>query len=516
MDYFHRKRQDVIMEPYLLGTDIGTGSTKTVALSFSGKILHTGQHSYSTHHPRPEYSEQDPTDILDAFIQAVSGTVEAMGHPPSGISFSAVMHSLLAVDQKGQPLTPLLIWSDARSRLIADEIRSTPEARAIYEATGTPLHSMSPLCKIIWIRKFQPGIFASTYKFISIKEYVWNWLFETFQVDHSLASATGLFNIDSLAWHSASLSLAGINQGHLSQPVPTSFVQTGLKEATASLLKIPSHTPFCIGASDGCLANLGTHSLGGGSAAITIGTSGAVRVASPIPIRNFERMSFNYILDEKTFICGGPTNNGGNIIQWLQEKFLERPYTQGADYTQLFSSVEHTPPGAEGLVFLPYIHGERAPVWDEESSGVFLGIKPCHTQAHFLRAALEGVCFGLKQILESMETRSQTISQINASGGFVHSASWVQILADITGKKVLVGQQEDASATGAALLGLTALQLSNPDNSPPTNGPFIMPRQEYAEVYRLGFEVYRSIYPLLKDSMHLLDTMAVEPEKRPR
>jgi gluconokinase len=356
----------------------------------------------------------------------------------------------MAVNEKGEPLSNLVIWSDSRSTEIAKQLRKDKAGQSIYMATGTPLHAMSPLCKIIWWRENQIEIFSKTYKFISIKEYIWYKLFNEFIIDHSIASATGLFNIDTLSWNSESLAIAQINSNKLSFPVPTDHYRKGISSEACKLSGLTSLIPVCIGASDGCLANLGTNSLREGVAAITIGTSGAVRIASRLPIRNPATMSFNYILDKEYFICGYPINNGGNIMEWLIRDFLDNQVSGPDQYTSLFDMIHKIPAGSEGLIFLPYIFAERAPVWDEEASGVFIGIRSKHTRAHFIKAIIEGVCYALKNVLALIERSSSEVKEIHASGGFIKSNGWVQLLADVTGKPIVIVEREDASAIWAA------------------------------------------------------------------
>ena len=160
--------------------------------------------------------------------------------------------------------------------------------------------------------------------------------------------------------------------------------------SVAALLNIPATTPFCIGASDGCLANIGSYSIEPGTAALTIGTSGAVRIASPKPIFNFSAMTFNYVLDEKMFICGGPVNNGGNVVSWLFKTFMNNSNPSEKDYADFFKTIDTVPAGSNGLIFLPYLYGERAPVWDEQACGVFLGIKSYPLNRAFFQSGFRG------------------------------------------------------------------------------------------------------------------------------
>jgi gluconokinase len=493
------------MKQRVIGIDIGTGSTKAVAIDANGKVIAASQSYYATDNPKPGYSEQDPETIWQAFVKCIHEIVKKLKHVPISVSLSSAMHSLVVMDSNNKAITPLITWADTRSENIAEEIRSSAKGEKIYRATGTPIHSMSPLCKIKWIKENEPEIFSKAFKFISIKEFIWHRLFNNYEIDFSIASATGLFNIEKLQWNKPSLNLCGITSSFLSKPVFTNFIRKDLNKSIVAILKIPADTTFCIGASDGCLANIGTNAIKPGIAALTIGTSGAVRIACNKPLVNYDAMLFNYILDDKTFISGGPVNNGGDVVEWLFTVFLNNKHPSKKDYTNFFKLVKKVPAGCNGLLFLPYIYGERAPVWDEKASGVFLGIKSYHTTAHFLRAALEGICFALKNILEIIETSTIPATQLNVSGGFVHSKIWVQILADITGKKLCLVQTEDASSIGAALLYMKASKKIDEYSSLRLNKVLISPLANNCIVYKKYYSVFKSLYGPLKNSMHTLN-----------
>ncbi|HEY9194856.1 MAG TPA: gluconokinase, partial [Mucilaginibacter sp.] len=383
------------MQPYILGIDIGTGSTKAVAVTLTGEALGITQEHYPINSPQPGYSEQDPLLIWQAFITCFKKNVAAIGYAPQAVSFSSAMHSLMPVDEAGDPLAPMITWADSRSEDIALDLRKSAEGEMIYRITGTAIHAMSPLCKLIWLRDNNPLLFARTYKFIGIKEFIWFKLFHDFQVDYSLASATGLFDILKLDWSVEACKIAGILSTRLSTPVNTTYYRDDLREDAANLLGIQAGIRFVAGASDGCCANLGSHTIGAGIAALTIGTSGAVRITSAKPIYNYSGMTFNYLLDENTYVCGGAVNNGGIAVNWLLKNFLEKDNLTPADYVGLFGAIDTVAAGSNGLLFLPYLYGERAPIWDTKTSGAFFNIKPAHNRSYFLRSALEGVCYAL-------------------------------------------------------------------------------------------------------------------------
>jgi len=481
---------------YVLGIDIGTGSTKAVAVDLKGNSFADAQQHYPFNAPKPGYHEQDPEQIWQALVESIKGIIAQTGSQPKAISLSSAMHSFIAVDKNGNALAPMMTWADNRSAEIAIDVRASNLGMSIYKATGTPIHSMSPLCKLIWLRENDPELFHKAHKFISIKEYIWHKLFNEFVIDYSIASSTGLFNITNFEWHEEALKLAEIKADAVSKPVSTDYSKT-----SSALDFLNKNVPFVIGASDGCLANLGSMATEPGIAAMTIGTSGAVRVASNKPLPNTEAMTFSYILDKNTYICGGPINNGGVAMQWWVKNTAGANATE-KDYEHIFSQIEKVPAGSNGLIFLPYLTGERAPIWDSESCGNFFGVKLQHTQADFSRAVLEGICFAMRDVLDAVQENSEPIKQINISGGFTKSEIWVQTLADITGKKLAILQADDASAVGAAFIALKLIGALKEYPKASDDLIIYQPNPGNRDVYSRNFSIYKQLYTDLKATMH--------------
>lgn len=481
---------------YVLGIDIGTGSVKAVAVDLKGNSFADAQQYYPFNSPKPGYHEQDPEQIWQGFTESIKDIIAKTGSQPLAISLSSAMHSFIAVDNNGNALAPMMTWADNRSAEIAVKLRATEQGMLIYKATGTPIHSMSPLCKLIWLKENDPNLFHKVHKFISIKEFIWHKLFSEFTIDYSIASSTGLFNITKFDWHEDALKLAGIATDMLSKPVATDYAKTG-----SSLAFLDKNIPFIIGASDGCLANLGSMATEPGIAAMTIGTSGAVRVASSKPLPNTDAMTFSYILDKNTYICGGPINNGGVAMQWWV-KNATGPKATEKDYEHVFNQIAKVSAGSNGLIFLPYLTGERAPIWDSESCGNFFGIRLQHTQTDFSRAVLEGICFAMRDVLDAVQENSEPITQINISGGFTKSEIWVQTLADITGKRLVILQADDASAVGAAFIALKVIDVMK--DYPKASNDLIIyePHSANRDIYNSNFGIYKQLYADLKATMH--------------
>lgn len=490
------------MEPYVIGIDLGTGSAKALAMTPSGKIVDSAQVSYPIVEPQPGFQEQAPELIWQAFVKCISGICGRMQKAPAAISLSSAMHSVIPVDTHNNPLMNMIIWADNRSASIARSIHQSPLGKNIYEETGTPIHAMTPLCKIRWLSEHAPETFTATAKFVSIKEYVWFKLFNVYEADYSIASATGLMDIDQLSWYQPSLATASIREDQLSTLVNTNHQRCCADKSLLSEMDINADTPFFIGASDGCLANIGSFATDEGDMALTIGTSGAVRVTRKKPMLNFKAMTFNYRLDESTYVCGGPINNGGIALKWYAEKLLGKKLDTVSDYAILLEGLKKTQPGADGLIFLPYVLGERAPIWKSEASGVFFGIRTHHEQAHFTRAVVEGISTSLYDIAHNMIETGLDITRINVSGGFVHSEEWLQLLADIFGKKVCLINTADASAIGAAFLAMKHLgMISSYQQLKPKQIREFFPNDSHMTTYLELFRRYRKLFEAVSDEM---------------
>jgi gluconokinase len=362
------------------------------------------------------------------------------------------------------------------------------------------------------LREQQPAVFAAAAKFISIKEFIFYRLFGQYLIDYSIASCTGLFDVYAKTWYAPALQAAGITAAHLSQPVSTTHIVTGLKPDWAMQLGIDPEIPFIIGASDGCLANVGSNATHPGDMAITIGTSGAVRMITNEPAYDEQERIFNYILTDDLYVSGGAINNGVVVLKWYTENFLQRSFTSAKDIAWFVEQAAQAPAGADGLIFLPYLLGERAPVWDATAKGVFFGMHAGHKQAHCMRAIVEGINYALYQVASSVQQTVGDIKGIYASGGFINSPLWLQWLADVFGREISVINKEDASSIGAALLGLQATGVLQYNQTP---GFFhiqqqFQPQMAQHAIYQQYYTVYNSLYPALQPAFQTLNNIRLQ------
>ncbi len=451
--------------PLLLGVDIGTTNLKLLAMHADTlAIVAQVTKPVETFSPKPNYAEQNPEAIWHLLLAGLSELQPLLANAGGAIHalcFSTAMHSLLAVDEAEKPLTNALIWADNRATEQATTLKKNHGD--LYKTIGVPLHPMLPLCKLAWFARHEPRLLKRAARWISIKEFIWHKLTGHHEVDYSMAAATGLFDSQTRTWHPPALALAGVRAEQLSRPVGTTCTRIG---AGPPLPGLSAETWLVIGASDGCLANLGAGGMAPGITTITIGTSGAVRRTNPRPIRDSQSRLFSYplFLAEKTtgqhipnwqsdqYVVGGPSNNGGNVLDWLAEKIVK------TDVPAVLTAAATVPPGAEGLLFRPYLHGERAPLWDATVRGSYHHLDHRHTQAHLIRAALEGVLFNLRTIDLLLARHTGPTRLIHANGGFARSDFWVQMLADMFGVPVRLNASSESSAIGAVLLARYALQ----------------------------------------------------------
>lgn len=448
-----------------VGVDIGTTSTKAVVFDVAGAVLGHHTAGYALHTPAPLIAEQDPEEIFAATISAIGRAVAAANAAPGNIaavSFSAAMHSLIAVDVDGRPLTASITWADNRAAGAAEQIRREFDGRSIYLRTGTPIHPMSPLTKLLWLRQERPEIFSRAARFIGIKEYVFFKLFGRHVVDFSIASATGLFNLQRLDWDEGALRVAGITADRLSKPVPTTYRVEGLSADAAETMGLARDTPFVVGANDGVLSNLGVDAFREGEVAVTIGTSGAMRAVVDKPLTDSAQRTFCYLLTERHWVVGGPINNGGIVFRWVRDELAaaetETAKRLGIDpYDVLTRIAARVPPGSAGLIFHPFLAGERAPWWNPRLRASFFGLGMHHHKEHMVRAVLEGVIFSLYSILGAVESLIGPTTTIKATGGFARSALWRQMLADVFDREVVVPESFESSCLGAAVLGMVAV-----------------------------------------------------------
>jgi gluconokinase len=444
--------------PVVIGLDIGTSSAKAAAYDSSGHEWSRASAAYPLVTERPGWAEQHPERVLEAATDAlaqVASRCREQGRGIEAVALAGAMHSLLAVDRDGRPLTRALTWADGRAEGVARWLRARPDGHQLYRRTGTPLQSMTPLSKVLWFRDHEPDTFRRAARWLSLKDHLVLHATGLYVTDHSLASTTGLFDIMARRWDAPALELAGLRFDELPEALPVTHVVRKLERRFTERAGLPSGVALVLGGSDGALATLGLGATLRGVAAGNVGTSAALRVLVPEPILDAECRSFCYAFTDALWLVGVALSNGGVVLRWLQE----RVWRGAATSQELVEAAATVPPGAEGLLFLPYLLAERGPRRDPDARACFVGLGIRHGREHMVRAALEGVAFQLRAGLELLESVTGVVSELRVGGGAMTHALWRAILADVLGRPVLYPRGEESACFGAALVGMHALGM---------------------------------------------------------
>jgi gluconokinase len=478
---------------FVIGLDIGTTSVKACVFHLNGKLAAEAEKMNTFQYPQQGWSEQDPVEIERSAVYAIREAIEKAGAVKNEIislGFSAAMHSLLCVHEDGRPLSPAIIWADGRSTGQAETIKKTIGS-TIYAKTGTPIHPMTPFLKLLWMKETNYEPYKQAAFFMSIKEYLIQCWFGERVIDYSMASATGLFNPQTLEWEQELLEMTGIGKEQLSEIVPPTKVLNGLKREIADEMGIHPEMPFVMGAADGQLANLGIGAILPGEVAVSVGTSGAIRQINQGVKIDENQETFCYSFTAESSIVGGPTNNGGIVLQWLKDLLNDE-----RDFSEFLGDAGKVAPGAEGILFLPYLNGERAPIWNQQAKGNFYGVSITHKKEHFIRAVLEGVTFNLYQIGKALERLAGEPKKIYVNGGLARSPLWLQMMADIFEAEIYVSESHHSAAWGAAWTALVGIGKVDSFEDIKKNIPMgdaVLPNKETSLRYKAIYENYEKL-----------------------
>jgi gluconokinase len=442
----------------IIGVDVGTTAVKVAAFRVDGApgVLCSALREYPLEQPEPGWQVQDPVTVLAGIDSAVADCLaQLVGARVLAISLSTAMHGLIGLDAEHRPLTPLVTWADGRARTEARRLRQEGLARGLLRRSGTPVHPMSPLVKLIWFTRHEPELAAQVRWWVGLKDYVLLHLTGELVTELSSASGTGLLSVERREWDADSLQLAGVGTDQLPRVLPTTAVLQLTREA-GRRLGAPSGLPVAVGAADGPLGNLGTGAITPGVAGLSLGTSGAVRMMVSEPRFDAGGRLFCYALTDDLWSVGGAVSNGGNTLRWAGGTFATDLVAEGHADVDVLELAGQAPAGSDGLLMLPYVLSERAPLWDPDLAGAYLGIRSHHTRSHFVRAAIEGVCLQLSAIVDSLDSVAP-VHSIRATGGPFRSELWRQIMAATLARPMSVESAAGGTALGAAALGWFAL-----------------------------------------------------------
>lgn len=505
---------------YVIGVDIGTQSTKALLVSADGKIVGAQSQSYQVDTPRPMWAEQSPDVWFDAVTDCVKRLTAEAGVAAESIKALCVSSlyggSGIPVDEAMQPLYPCLIWMDRRALRETDWVKQNLDMARLQATTGNGADSYYGFTKMLWLKNEQPEVWKQTRYFLPPNSYVNYRLTGELAVDHSSAgNIGGVYDIENRCWSTEALAMLGIP--HEMMPprlVESSEVVAGLSAEWAAKLKLSPGMPVMGGGVDAAMATLAAGVTKPGDHVAMIGTSMCWGYINDQTDARHGLISMPHVFEgrKKLYIYGGAITAGASV-SWYREQFCQAEVVQAGElgcdpHALLEQKAGEIDPGCEGVMFLPYLMGERTPIWDPKASGAFVGLNLYHTRAHLYRAVLEGVTFALQHnMVTGAKGAAKLDDRLIVVGGAAKSDLWMQIIADITGYTVFTIREEVEAALGAAIL--AAFGAGVIDGQAVERGWVQLdertrPRAEIHARYQRRFKLYCDLYPALKDVMHRL------------
>lgn len=492
----------------LLGLDIGTTGARAIAIDEAGNVVAEASATYPLHTPRPGWTEQEPDDWWRGAREALGRVAAQVRAEIVGLGLTGQMHGSVFLDAADRSIRPALLWNDQRTEAQCQEITARVGAERLIAIAGNPALTGFQAPKILWLRAAEPERYARVARVLLPKDYVRLLLTGEYATDASDASGTLLLDIARRDWSADILGALEIPARWL-PTVREGPERTGaLRREVAEELGLPAGLPVAGGGGDNAAAAVGTGIVREGLLSSSIGTSGVLFAHTErfAPDPSGRLHAFCHAVPGKYHLMGVTLSAGGSLGWWRA--------TLGGEtgYDELSAGAEGAPPGAEGLLFLPYLTGERTPHLDPAARGAFFGLTARHTGAHLTRAVMEGVVFSLRDALEIMRGLGVAVNEVRATGGGSRGALWRQLQADIFDAAIRRTVAEEGPAYGAALLGGVAagvyrdveetcarIQLRDETTAPDP---------ERAHVYQEYYEVYRSLYPATKGAMRRLAELA--------
>lgn len=509
---------------HVIGVDIGTQSTKAVLVRADGRIVAQHAQAYQVETPRPRWAQQWPEVWLDAVAACIVGVMTRAGLAPQDIHALCVSGlyggSGIPVDDHGTPLHPCLIWMDRRAQDEVDWVRANVDTERLFDITGNGVDSYYGYTKMLWLREKEPELWSRIAAFLPPNSWVNAQLTGAVAVDHcSAGNIGGVYDVARRGWSDEALAMLGIPRSMMpARLVESSAVVGALLPAWSVKLGLPAGLPVVAGGVDAAVATLAAGAVRPGNHVAMIGTSmcwGTIR--QDVDARD-GLVSMPNVFEGATdlYVFGGAITAGA-CVTWFRDTFCQAEIAagrvQGVDpHVLLEQAAAPLPPGGAGLLFLPYLMGERSPVWDAQASGTFVGLGLHHGRPHLYRAVLEGVSFALRHNIEAGLRGAGVLDErLVVVGGASRSDLWMQIVADITGRPVYTIAEDVEASLGAALLAAYGTGLIDADAvrrgwvDPVLRAT---PDASAHAAYEGLFADYLALYPALKPTMHRLQAAA--------
>jgi xylulokinase len=503
---------------HLMGIDVGTTGTRAVIMQPDGHVVAaaTGEHQ-PMQMPKPGWAEQSAEDWWQAAIRVVRRALQTAalnGNDIAAVGFSGQMHGVTLLDKTNTVLRPAIIWCDQRTQAQCDWITSRIGATQLISLVSNPALTGFSAPKLLWIRDHEPEIYGRAAHFLLPKDYVRFRLTGEFATDVSDASGTLLLDVTRRRWSSEMLSMLQIDPALLPSVHESTAITGEITREAALVTGLRAGTPVIAGAGDQAASAVGNGIVSPGLASATLGTSGVIFSYTEAPKMDPKGRihTFCHAVPGKWHVMG-VTQGAGLSLRWFREQLGETEswYARQVNldaYDLLIEEAKRIPPGSDGLLFLPYLMGERTPHLDPLARGMWFGLTAAHTRRHLIRSILEGVAFSLRDSIEILKELNIPIDQIRASGGGSRSPLWRQIQSDIFGKEVVTLREAEGSAYGAAILAGVGgkVYASVPDAAKQVIqlSDHIAPDPGRARSYDSLYEIYTRVYPAVCDLSHQL------------
>lgn len=500
------------MKQYLLGIDIGTSACKVAIFDKNGNVISTANGSYPVYYPKQGWAEQNPDEWWTAVCKATQEAIKKGNVLPediAGIGIDGQSWSAIAVDQEGNVLTNTPIWMDTRAKEICNEINEKLGADSIFQLAGNSLQPSYTTAKILWYQRNMPEVYEKTDKILQSNSFIAYKLTGAMTQDISQGYGLHCFDMRTGTWDENMCEKLGIPMRMLPDIYPCHAVVGTVTEKAARESGLAVGTPVVAGGLDAACGTLGAGVLHNGETQEQGGQAGGMSIcmdqytADPRLI-----LSFHVVPD--CWLLQGGTTGGGGVMRWFEKEFadyerMEAKALGKSSLEQLNDIAKVVPAGSDGLVFLPYMSGERSPIWDPEAKGVYFGLDFSKTKGHFVRASMEGVAYSLKHNLEIAEEAGAQVKELRAMGGSANSLLWTQIKSDITGKPIVVPSSDTATTLGAVILaGVGVGMYDSFDEAVELTVRNVRrhePNLEFQSAYDRNYEIYLDLYKQLKDTM---------------
>jgi xylulokinase len=497
----------------ILSIDLGTTGLKVALVDLSGKLLAAAGAEYPIAAPRPGYAEQDPELWWQALLEGCARLRERRPEAfaaAAGVGICGQMHTQVCLDEKARILGPAICWMDQRSSALVAAINADPDSkRLIFRETQNLATTTYTAPQLKWIQENEPERWAKVQHVLVAKDFLKYRLTGEMAIDFAEASGTLLFNVEQRKWSEAMFEFFDIPRASLPQAAPSDQIIGKVTPEASRLTGIRAGTPVANGSSDNSAAALGAGMVGSGQVTLIIGTAGVITVCSdkPLPDPQDRTLCWNYCLRDR-WVSLGITQTAGESLNWFKKAFSSGEATGSGDiFQQYHSAVQAVPAGCEGLIFLPYLNGERTPYWDSSARGVYFGIGLNTGKGHFIRAIMEGVSFALRHCVQTIESLGIRVEQIQAVGGGLKSPAWLDILGKVMNRPVRTVREPDTGHIGNMLLCARALGMF--DSIEEAAGKIVSYDREvhYPEVnpvyerqYRLFLRLYEDLKPRFREA----------------